>query len=431
MSLASHQTEPPTLLRRAKRCGSLVAVLLVASATFPAYGQGYATDEINSSLSPKGTLARRYAKSGDGDGELFKQYVEEYFFPSMTVTTAEGLANLQGSRQDLFKSYLQGATPENRQYMDEQARQFAIKVLRSRQYHPAVRYNALLILGGLNDDYATGKPSAEANRLLCALADRGATSDRALGYEVAGALVGLERHAAAFAKLGPDEQKRTQKTLYALISTEELPFNVEPAVSDWIYATTASAIGNLGTPGPRGVFATKIAAKLVDPDLSLETRASMAAQFEKMGMTAANVSAEPLVKGITTLAGQIAQQEAEIATKFEELQFGGAARVVPGGRDKLGRRIRAGDRERGAKYVREGVLDELVDLRKGVRAVKGVVAADAQPRFDKIDKALSDAIRSVSEESGDLQAAADVKKMAQLVQEAVRPDPAADLAAGE
>lgn len=411
-------------------CRLAMALLMMAIVTPVAWGQNYKADEVAQNLSKNGGLAKRYAKNGSGDEALFKQYIEQYFFPSMTMPTAEGLADLERSQSDLFKYYLPGTTQA---YVNKQATEFAVRVTNDRQYHPAVRYNAMLILGRLMDDYANKAPSTAANAELCKWADRGATNDRVYGYELAGALIGLERHTRLKDGLGKDEARRSMASLYKVLRTDKLPMPLDTEVSDWLYLTAAKGIGNFGTPGPRnGLFAALIAKKVADSTISLETRSAMAAELSRMGLKPDNVNAAPVIKIVSDLAQAVAEEESEIAEKFEDMQIGGAARFQAGGRGKLSRRIREGGTstsEQGPVYVREGLLQELTDLRKGVRAVKGIATGESQGQLEAVEQAVTDAIRVVgNKDRGDLNVAGAVRTMAREIEDTLRVEDPADLA---
>ncbi len=405
----------------AVRCLAVALVLAIAAPA--AWAQNYKSDEVARALSSKGGLAKRYAKNGDGDGELFKQYIEQYFFQSMTVPTPEGLADLARSQSDLFKYYLTPtANPQARSFVHEKATEYAVRVTNDRKYHPAVRYNAMLVLGRLRDNYAAKTPSAAANKELCKWAERGATNDKVYGYELAGALIGLERHTRT-GQLGTAEARQSMGALYKVLKTDKLPMPLDKEVSDWLYLTAAKAIGNFQTPGPRnGLFAALVAKKAADDKIASETRATIAAELDRMNLAPGKVKAEPIVKIISELALEIAEEESEIATSFEDMQLRGGGRMVAAARGKASRRISEGD-QRQPVLVREGLLDVLTDLRKSVGAVKGAAAAADQQKMETIEQAISNAISVTGDKDrGDLNVTDAVKSMARQIKDLVAPE---------
>ncbi|TWT99894.1 hypothetical protein Pla108_08370 [Botrimarina colliarenosi] len=398
--------------------------LTVIALAAPASAQRYKSDAVESRLSSKGAIARRYAKSGTGDAQEFKEYVEKYFFPAMTQPTAEGLADLEKLHGDLFKYYLYTSTGETQKYMNQQAMEFAVRVLRA-SYHPSVRYNALLILGKLDDKYADPPtPSAKACDLLCSLASRALKNARVPNYELVGALIGLERHAKYVRVLPSDQQKALAKTLYDVMSVDKLEGEFTPEVREWVFVSAASAIANLGTPGPRGVFAAALTKRIGDESLSLESRATIAAALEKLNAKAGQFDGEPVVNAVIDLAAEIGKEEAEIANKFEDLQLQVGGGFI-GARGKLSRRI-VQNAEREPTIVREALLALLVDLRDGVRAAKAISPEPKQAAVATIDDAVSNAIRVVSDKGKiDLDVSEAIKDMAEAIQGVANTEPLA------
>ncbi|QDT67322.1 hypothetical protein MalM25_02190 [Planctomycetes bacterium MalM25] len=411
---------------RLRPIGLLALLASVVLTAVPTHAQNYKADPVEQGLRSKGQLAKKYAKNGVGDRQLFEDYLTKYFFPAMTQPTPNGLAGLAKANNDLFSAFLDDAKTDVQAYVHKQALAFTVRVLRGR-YHPAVRNNALLILGKLQDDYATGAPSARANELLCALATRGATNPKAPPYELSGALIGLDRHTRAFKLLAGSAKSKTAKALYTIISTETLPMHVGPGVNDWIYLKTAKAIGNLGMPGPKGgVFASAIAKKATDENLSLETRAAIAAQLDRMNLAPGKVKAEVVTGAVFDLANAIGDSESEIATKFEDLQLRGGRRMAVSARGNEARRFRESDKNPGEMVlVREGILDLLIDLRSAVRAGAAVADENAKPRLAAIDEAVTDAIQAASNKDLiDLNVADAVKSMASVIDDNQPPAPA-------
>ena len=413
--------------RRLRPIGHLALLASLVFATVPMHAQSYKADPLEQGLRSKGQLAKRYAKSGVGDRQLFEDYLTKYFFPSMTQPTPVGLAGLAKHQKDLFDGFLMTDKREVQKYVHEQALNFAVRVVSQRRYHPAVRNNALMILGKLQDDYAAGTPSDKANELLCKLAKRGVTSEKAYGYELNGALMGLERHTQDFSKLTGPAKKRTAITLYDVMKTDKLPMHLAPGVSDWIYLQTAKSIGNLGTPGPKGVFATTIARKAADENLEIETRAAIAAELARLKLAPGKVKAEPITDALFALADDIGESEEATATKFEDMKLRGGNRMAASGRGNEARRFRESDKNQGEMVlVREGLLDLLLDLRKAVQAGKAIAAEEPKAQLAAIEESITDAIRAAgNKDLIDLDVTDAVKSMASTI-EANQPVPPAE-----
>lgn len=417
--------------RRLARTLSVFTVLS-ALAVEPCHAQ-FKADPVESRLSSGGAIARRYLSRGTGDEQQFREYIEKYYFPAMTQPDAEGLGDLERLHEDLFKNFLYKSSGPTQKYLHDQAMELALKVLRDSNYHPSVRYNALLIAGKLDDRYPTDSspsvPSARGNDMLVALATRAAENGRAPRYELVGSLIGLERHAKLLGGMPADQKRNTARTLHKVLTTDELPGEYAPGVRDWIYLRAATAASYLGPMDSRGVFTAAIGKRVADASLSLETRATIAAMLGRLEPKSGQPNGQAIVKSVVSLAAKVAEEEAEIATKFEDMQIRGGSRYTVG-RGKESRRITTTvDRE--VELLREGLLDLLIDLRKGVRAVEPIADEATKPKVAAINTALNDAIRAAGDKNTiDLNVADQVKQMAAVIKDAsAEPAPAEEPAA--
>ena len=418
------------------RTGLVVGVMaLAALVAAPADARTYKVDEFDKKLSARGALAKRYARNPNPGGEeeqAFRAYVEQYFLPAMTRSDSEALENLGKSRAELFKSFLWGSDSRTQQYVTSEAMKFAERVLKGR-YHPSVRYNALLILGQLDDKYSGGEdpptPSAAANEWLYKIAARASADPRRPRYELAGALVGLERQTRYFSSLPKANQQNTAKTLGKLLVGKELPGNYAPEVKDWIYLKAATAMANIGVAGSKGMFFLAVARRAADESLTLETRAAIAAQLARIDAKPGAFKAAAAVKVVRELAAEIGQKESEIADKLEgTFVRRGGARIVANEREKTFRRFKQKDR-RDWTLVREGLLAELTDLRKGVRAVGKLADVDDKIAMASIDEAIGDAIKTVGDEStAELTVTAAIKQMGDAIDAAATAEETPGLA---
>lgn len=398
----------------------LTALAIVAAAA-PTLAQRYKSDEIESRLSAKGALARRYAKTGQGDQQEFKSYVEKYFFPAMTQATPEGLADLEKLQSDLFKSFLIGIPAGTQKYMHEQALSFSKRVAASREYHPSVRYNALLVLGKLDDKYPAGGedpvPSAAATDLLCALTSASIKNPRSPNYLLVGALLGLERHATYYEKLPRPQQAKLMRTLYDVLNVEKLEGEFTPEVREWVFARTASAIANMRTPGPSGVFVKGLAKRVADESLSLETRAALLAELANLNAKAGEDYGPAIAKVAIELSSEIGKEEADIADKFEDMQIQAGVGFI-GARGKLSRRVTTG-LENEPKLYREGILAIFNDLQRGVSAAEKISPEDQKPALTAINAAIRNVVNKTADKGSiDLDVTEAVKQMAAAVSEA-------------
>ena len=140
-----------------------VAALLLVCLTSLAGAQQYQADPVDENAGKLKLTAEQCVKNParfTNDGAQFIEFFDKYYFPAMTRFAPGDLAQLGRMRDDLFSRFLWASTDENLQReLTEMAFKKVQPVERSSKYHPAVRYNAILILGMLDKTYATaGRP---------------------------------------------------------------------------------------------------------------------------------------------------------------------------------------------------------------------------------------------------------------------------------
>ncbi len=194
MPLSLSDLTPFTTIARGG--GSSLALLLIAAnVTSLVHGQQPAVEYRSDAPDPKLKLYGGVAQASVRDPSKYAaekakidEYFEKYYFPDMTSTAPEDLARLGDSRYKLFKDYLWRSTnAEFQQQLTNKAYAASVKILNPKNppppYHPAVRFNAVLILGMLDRQYgAEGsrppEPLPQANKVLTAIVDSATTDDR-------------------------------------------------------------------------------------------------------------------------------------------------------------------------------------------------------------------------------------------------------------
>ena len=207
----------------------------------------------------------------------------------MTRFGSNDLAELGKMRYELFSKFL---WPTSSVQMQEDLTDLAFKkmspVVKSRNYHPAVRYNAILIIGLLDDKYAIdggpnrrpSTPHKKANELLLLIVDaatKGGPVDPTL---LVGALVGLERHAQFHDQLDRPTIDAMTASLLKLVQLEPLMPQADRQAAQWVRLQAATALAKLASPGAKGEVNSALL-KLIDgptePKLSLDVRCQIAA----------------------------------------------------------------------------------------------------------------------------------------------------------
>ena len=412
------------MLVRPVRAGRLFALLCVVVLGAPqAFAQSFKSEEVDRSFSRKGQIAKRYAKDPSGDPEQkkeFEEYFQKYYFPAMTQHTDSALANLGKRRLDLFKQFIWIADRSSQDYLTDRAFEFASRVINSGRYHPAVTYNALLVLGQLDSQYTgpvsdTPTPHAEANTLLCKVARGTAKEARLPRFLLAGALVGLERHAKYLDKLPAANQETTTSTLLALMTAKELPGEFRDGVREWIYTQVARALVNLGPGEAQGKAFQAITGKIADESLDIGTRLQLASMLGEMRPEGALPGADQAAEALDSLAKTIAERERDFAETYENTQLRrGGSRDLGGGRGEEARRFVTVDRQ--IEMSRSAFLAPLKQLSDAIKVVAPMVEDPAKSRLNTIRSALDSAISTITDDDkSDLDIADEIKKSADRI----------------
>jgi hypothetical protein len=378
------------------------------------------------------------------------EYFEKFYFPSMTGTSPEELGRLGDWRFNLFKNYLRKTTNEQfQQQLTSKAYTASINILKAQNppYHPAVRYNAVLILGLLDRQYgAEGsrppEPLPQANKVLVAIVDSATTNDRFSPPVILGALVGLERHAQYRQSLAADDVNKMTAALLKLVNHDKPIQEMSPSAYAWLRLRAGSVLSllrSVGTDNSIHSGLTKLAGDLK----SLDDRCSAAALLGRIDYKDVKLQDPAAVEPLLKLARDLAEAEAKRAKEFQQEEIAGAGGgsvsvgVRPGGiyggrESAYGYGARGGGdmlQEQEERFPRRHVLARLTDLKAGLEAVKPAVAPETQTKIDAILAAVKPVItQAIDKDTGELAFAGTVVAMASAIQTAVKPAQAPDAA---
>lgn len=418
-------------LHRSFLCLAAVVSLVLSSTVV--YGQNYQSIKMDADalkLSRKGSSIKRSLKNGlsePEDRQEFQQFFDKYYFPQMTQSSPQALGELGELRADLFKQFIWQAPPAIQKELTEKAFKFARGALGAR-FHPAVKYNAVLVLGDLDAQYAIEssanrrppKPLPQANALLCRIVELSVKGQGNVAHSLqSAAMIGLKRHVKYFASLPTKEKQATAKALMAAVKQTKFPVEVDQEVRDWLRLQAAEAISLLGTPGRNGVFVNAVLEVAKDDKTSLENRCLGVSYLKNCGIKQQTpFDAKLAIETLKLLAAAVAKEERKVAKKFEDMQLRGG-----GQRDALrfldAKRFRPG--EEGIELVRVGIVSELKNLQRGIQAIAPVAGEEADA-LASLAGALQRGIASANDtKQVDLKVAADIKRMCSEIDSLVAP----------
>ncbi|MEX2171239.1 MAG: hypothetical protein WD851_18100 [Pirellulales bacterium] len=390
----------------------IVALGLVSNAR----GQ-FKSDEIDQSLRAQGSVVKRYAADPNSDASkkpLFENYITKYYIPLMTQAEANALGELGKLRYELFRQYVWPANPAVQTWLNATLLQRMQDIYQDSAYHPSVRYNALLILGMLDEQYGVApKPLAAANKSLVMVLSDGLKNPSASPAVIVGSLIGLERHAKYRAGLPQEAQDMMAKGFMAVAGREKFPQEMSNSVRNWIRAQAAGGLAAMGTVGDKGQYHQALMKLIDDASLGVENRCEIAGMLPKLQYKAGDpIDGPAAVKSLTQLAVDYGADEAKLARKFEDLQIDGGGGLYASGSGGSFKSFQIVNDQ--LVYPRRRPVGYLTDLQAGLRAIEPAVPADQQQVIQALQAAMKPVIDiAVKQDSLDLDVVNQIQTMAE------------------
>ncbi len=356
------------------------------------------------------------------NSDKFREFFSNYYFPLMTVTDPEKIGDSGKLRADFFKNYvLKASDPQVQGELTKLAYAAMVQILGAQNppCHPAARYNAVLILGQLDEDYATAKPYAKATSALTQIVDSATTANRFPPAVILGALIGLERHAQQRAALPPEAITALQAALIKLIGREQPIQDMDTDTYAWLRLRAAGTLARLGTVGEKNANHDAII-KLASSLKSVDDRCGAIALLEKINYKDVKLDDANTAEPIFALARDVAAAEDKRASDFQEKGASGSfAQIQPMVGPEPGGVGTPTFTDPNA-FQRRITLARLADLKAGLMAVKPALPAETQKKVDAVVAAITPVITSASgKDAGDLNLVAAIRTMAQAINKAV------------
>jgi hypothetical protein len=410
------------------------ALLLIVSAS-AARAQQYQADEVDEDAGRLKLTAEQCVKNPArfaSDRARFFEFFEKYYFPAMTRFSPKDLGELGPMRDYLFERIIWASKDEN---LQRELTQMAFTKLKpvvynqGKNYHPATRYNAVLILGMLDETYpGAGRPPVplkEAAADLTRIVDAAAEGKRVPPFLVVGALVGIERHAKSIDKLDRSTGEAMAAAVLKLATKEGALTEADSTVMEWIRIQADSALATIGSSGANGEVAAafeKMIAGKTDPKMSLDGRSRVAAMLPQLKLDGAKVDSKALADSLLELTTAVADNEAKEAKAFTNMSIGGGGFGYSGGGSGKSDRMRLDPETQEWSFDKRILLSRLSDLKLGLDACKPVAPADSQPTLDEVLAAINATITTAeSPNSTDIKVSGSVEQMQKKIRAAVKP----------
>ncbi|BBO36559.1 hypothetical protein [Lacipirellula parvula] len=378
------------------------------------------------------TILRNTTDPSADDTKTLNEFFMKYIFPSMTVyDPPEALGQIAITRDQLFTRYINTAKSQGaRDYLTSNTLK-AMDAIAKGYYHPASRYNAVLIIGQLND--AAGKPLPAATEPLLAILENtefktgNATVEVPTALKLA-AMIGLQRRVDG---MDPALAARVTKAATAIALLKEAPEDAPPEAYGWVRKQAAkllaAQVAKSMTPPVQETFV----ALLADKSIHLDDRCGIAQLLKPEMYTAAQgLDVEAMTNALGELSKQVLSLEADDAKKFEDEFYknGGGGFGTGGGGMGFGRgggEMGMGNfgmmpEDLGPKYERRRMIDRLLAVADGASAVAAGGTDESKAKLTE----LAASLRGVAEGSApdnvsEVQIAPEVRKLAVSVNKMV------------
>jgi hypothetical protein len=353
------------------------------------------------------TILRGAGNPSAEDLKVLDDYFMKYFFPSMTAyEPPEVLGQLGTSREWLFTRYINIAKSQGaRDHLTSNTLK-AMGAIAKGAYHPAVRYNAALIIGQL--DQTPGAPLPAATEVLVSLLESEEFNKVSVptALKVA-AIIGLQRRVDG---LEPAMAERVSKAATAIALRKEAPDDATPEVYGWVRKNAAKLLTAQVAKGMTPAVHQTMVTLISDKSIDLDDRCNIAQLLKPdMYKTAEGLDLEAMIVALGDLAKQVLTLEAKDAKKYEEELYSGGGGFAPGAGMAMGRGREMGGmgsgfggagmmlEETGPTYERRRMIDRLLAIADGASAVAAGGTDESKAKLGQ----LVDALREVAVSSAD------------------------------
>lgn len=227
-------------------------------------------------------------------------------FPEMTQLDTKSLSELPELRSTFARDYFQRAqkSPAAHAYLTQTA--FAeLKYIAENNFHPAVRYHAVLMIGQLNSSEAVllGSPKSPPvpyqpalDYLLSVYQD-----DKQIEAARVAALLGISRHAELLgAKMPEEDRNKVIDTMLTTLDAE--PGNRTAEGHAWIQRRAIEVLGIFQNVGAGGKVAQKLRDILEDETASVAMRCAAAVAYGKLDFPG---EVDPKAARVAAVVGQL------------------------------------------------------------------------------------------------------------------------------
>jgi hypothetical protein len=276
------------------------------------------------------TILRDAAGPSDAAKKDLDAFFKDYLYRSMTSVDPVELGKLGQKREQLFTRYINTAKAQGvHDYINDITLKPMISIAKGN-YHPAVRYNAVLIVSQL-DQQTGAKPLPAATDALLTFLENDQFNNAPVPTPVKlAALIGLQRHLRL--GLDPALNDRITKAALAVVNREKAPEDVSAKTYGWVRRQAAQVLALQSAKGLTPPVHDALMKLVSDGKIDLDDRCETA----KLLQAAMYKDAKGLDGGAMTMAlGELARSVLNIELKdaqtYQDKLVANPGMVGPGG----------------------------------------------------------------------------------------------------
>jgi len=257
---------------------------IVAWLSLPGFSQGqqsrgpYIVPPVDEKLQGErfeiSRMLRNQRFENDEEREKFRRYYLKFALPRWAQPKNHD--KLPVLRKELRNELRTGQSGEPHDLLNSMVLAFMQKVGTHPRVHPAVRVNALLMIGELNrvEVVRPGDLPVPLPEALPVLIQTLGANDQPEAVRAA-AMVGLRYH-AEFGELSAEARSTMLRTMLALVGSNQPPAEMSPDGFLWLRTRATQVLGLIGTAGENGSVARRVAALLADAEEPMMLRCAAA-----------------------------------------------------------------------------------------------------------------------------------------------------------
>lgn len=403
-----------------------VALILSVGAMRPALGQNYKVipPRVNEAQAKVlggqvATILRNAAGPDAAAIKLLDDYFKGSYYPLMTSIDAEALGELAVKREKLFQLYINPVKSQGaRDHLYTITLQ-AMGAIAKGPYHPAVRYNAALILGQLDSQPGVKALPAGTEALLTLLENEQFNKVAVPTAVKVAAIVSLQRHV----RLGvePPVAERISKAALAVANREELPEDASAKAYGWVRRQAAKVLAMQFEKGLTPPAYETFVRLVADEKMDLDDRCAIAGLLKpEMFSGAQGLDAEAMTQALGGLARKVLAFEAEEAGDYVDAMIGGGVPAaggfsgrfeggggdfgLEGGRGGFGGGggldLNAlGLEDQGPKYEKRRMIDRTIAIVAGAEALKAGGSDELKERLTEFSTMILEVAEAAAPEN--------------------------------